>query len=63
MAKSKKRSAESKRLEQLITTYGMDAVMAATGWKIGTINNIVKGYQPTIAARLDIAEKVLASNI
>lgn len=61
MAKSNKLSAECIRLNEMIKQYGLEAVMAATGWKLGTINQYTRDHNTPNATRLDIADKVLAS--
>lgn len=62
MAKVRKLSAESIRLNAMIEFHGLEKVMAATGWQLSTLNQYMRGYNSPNATRLDIAEKVLASN-
>jgi len=64
MPKNKKPHANTVELRKLIELHGIDAVMNATGYKLGTLNQYIRDSGAVIpTVRLNIAKQVLASKI
>lgn len=64
MPKNKKPHVNTIELRKLIDIHGLDKVMQATGYKLGTISQYIRDTGPVIPnTRLNIAQQVLASKI
>ncbi len=61
MAKDKKLHPNTDRLKSLIAEHGVDKVLEATGYKLGTLNQYITTVGKVIPTnRLEIAVKLLA---
>lgn len=63
MANAKELHPNNQKLADLVAEYGIEKVMAATGYKLSTLAVYMKGHCGVIPdARLNIAVMVLNSN-
>lgn len=63
MPKNKKPHPNTIELRKLIDLHGIEKVLAATGYKLGTLNQYIRDSGSVIPnVRLNIAKQVLASN-
>lgn len=61
MPKNKKVHINTKRLQSLIAEHGIDKVLEATGYKLGTLNQYSRDGGTVIpTVRLEIATKLLS---